>query len=156
MFDEIDAQILAILQQNARINNAEIARRVGLVPSAVLERVRKLEKRGVIKGYEARLAPAALGLGLLAFVFVRTAERTGEAVTGEALARVPEALEVHHVAGEDCYLVKVRAASTEALGRLLRETFGAIPTVTSTRTTIVLESLKEGGRLPLPVAEAER
>src|SRR5215204_574264 len=119
MIDEIDRQILNILQQNARTSNAEIARQVGMAPSAVLERIRKLETRGVIRGYEARIDPEALGLNLLAFVFVR-ADDIGGASTGEALARIPEVQEVHHIAGEDCYLAKVRIRDAKTLARLLR------------------------------------
>jgi Lrp/AsnC family leucine-responsive transcriptional regulator len=148
MIDEIDRKILTTLQDDARASNAAIARRVGLVPSAVLERIRKLEKRRVIQGYEARIDPAAVGRGLLAFIFVRTNERAGALTTGDALALVPEVQEVHHVAGEDCYLVKVRSPSPAALGKLLRESFGGIATVSSTRTTIVLETVKEHGPLP--------
>ena len=150
MIDDVDLQILTILQENARTSNAAIARRVGMAPSAVLERVRKLEGRGVIAGYEARLAPRALGRELLAFVFVKVQERPASEEAGRAIAAVPEVQEVHHVAGEDCYLAKVRAASPADLGRLLRETFGAIPAVASTRSTIVLETLKETGQLALP------
>lgn len=149
MIDDIDRQILSIVQDCARTNNAEIARQVGMAPSAVLERVRKLEKRGVIGCYEARLSPRALGLGLLAFVFVKTDETLARQSTGESLAEIPEVQEVHHVAGEDCYLIKVRAESPQALGRLLRETLGKIPSVLSTRSTIVLDTVKETGRLPL-------
>lgn len=149
MIDATDLQILDLLQENARLSNAEIARRVGMVPSAIHERLKKLEARGVIDGYRPRLDPAAVGLGLLAFVFVRADEAPGESTTGEALAAIPEVLEVHHVAGEDCFLAKVRTRDTEALGRLLREGFGALPTVRSTRTTIVLGTLKEDTRLPL-------
>lgn len=149
MYDEIDCQILELLQGNARINNAEIARQVGMAPSAVLERLRKLEKKGILVGYETRLEPHAVGLGLLAFVMVKTTERACDESAGKELAKLPEVLEVHHVAGEDCYLLKVRAPSPEALGRLLREKFGGVGTVTSTRSTIVLETIKEETRLPL-------
>ena len=149
MIDDIDRKILSIIQGGARTNNANIARQVGMAPSATHERLRKLEKRGVIEGYEARLNPRALGLGLLAFVYVRTNESMAESSTGEALAELPEVQEVHHVAGEDCYLIKVRAASPEALGSLLREKLGEIPSVTSTRSTIVLNTVKESGRLPV-------
>lgn len=149
MFDDIDLQILELLQANARIGNAEIARQVGMAPSAVLERLRKLEKKGILLGYETRLEPHAVGLGLLAFVMVKTNERAGDVSAGPALAAIPEVLEVHHVAGEDCYLLKVRAPSPEALGRILRDKFGAIRTVSSTRSTIVLETIKEEIRLPL-------
>ena len=151
--DAIDIDILTILQENGRISHAEIARKIGMVPSGVLDRVRKLEARGAISGYQAHLDPHPLGLGLLAFVFVRSDERVGDRSAGHALAQLPEVQEVHHIAGEDCFLVKVRAADTEALGRLLREKFGAIQGVRSTRTTIVLESIKESARLPLPAAD---
>src|SRR5574341_833488 len=110
MIDGIDLQILNILQQNARVTNADIARHIGMAPSAVLERMRKLETRGLICGYEARLNPKELGLGLLAFIFVRTDEGPGKPETGPLLAEIPEVQEVHHIAGEDCYLVKIRTA----------------------------------------------
>jgi len=150
--DDTDLQILSLLQANARVSNAEIARRVGLAPSATLERMRKLEARGLVRGYHARVAPRPLGYPLLAFVFVRSDERIGDGTTGARLAAMPEVQEVHHIAGEDCYLVKVRAADPEHLGRLLRESFGAVPAVRSTRTTIVLETIKEEMLLPLPEA----
>lgn len=143
MIDEIDRNILNILQSDARTSNAEVARQVGMAPSAVFERIRKLEERGVIRGYTARIDPSAVGLGLLAFVFVRADERLGAPETEHLLAEIPEVLEVHHIAGEDCFLVKVRAADTESLGRLLRERLGAIQTIRSTRTTIVLQTVKE-------------
>jgi len=150
MIDDVDRKILRILQENARTSNAEIARRVEMAPSAVLERIRKLEARGVLKGYEARLDPASLDRGLLAFVFVRANEAYGSWRVGEALARLPEVQEVHHVAGEDCYVVKVRAADAEALGRLCRERIAAVGDIQSTRTTIALGTIKETLRLPLP------
>ena len=153
--DATDAAILGMLQENARISNAEIARRVDMAPSAVHERIRKLEERGLIRGYEARLGARELGWGLVAFVFVRSNDAPGGAATAELLAALPEVQEVHHVAGEDCFLLKVRVPDTLALSRLLRERIGAVSTVTSTRTTIVLDTVKETGRLPLPVAEAE-
>src|SRR6266700_2556617 len=149
MINEIDATILNILQKNARTSNAEIARTVGLAPSAVFERIRKLEERDVIRGYHAAVNPKAVNLGQLAFTFVRSNDRPGGVATATRLAEIPEVLEVHHVAGEDCFLVKVRAPDTEALGRLLRERLGKISTITSTRTTIVLESVKETSELPI-------
>ena len=150
MIDEMDRRILSLLQQDARLPNAEIARRVGMAPSATLERLRKLEERGVIKGYEVRLDPRKLGLGLTAFIFVRSQGKSGEVDTGERLKAHPNVLEVHHIAGEDCYLVKVRATDTEDLGRMLRADFSTMPNVSSTRTTIVLGTLKESSRIPVP------
>ena len=147
MIDEIDKNILAIIQQEGRESNAEIARQVGMAPSAVLERVRKLEEQGIIRGYTASVDPKAVGFGLTAFVFVRTNE-CGDG-TDQLLAEIPEVLEVHDVAGEDSYLLKVRAADPEDLARLLREKLKSIPTVVTTRTTVVLQTVKETTTLPL-------
>ncbi len=155
MIDEIDARILTIIQQNARTSNADIARQVEMAPSAVLERIRKLEMSGMIQGYEARLNPVDLGLGLLAFIFVKTDDRPGSRETAQQIAAIPAVQEVHHVAGEDCFLVKVRVASTEALGALLRDEFGAVERIRSTRTTIVLSTVKETAQLPIPNMEMD-
>lgn len=121
-----------------------------MAPSATLERLRKLEERGVIQGYEVRLDPRKLGLGLTAFIYVRAQDKVGELDTGERLKQHPNVLEVHHIAGEDCYLVKVRSTDTEELGRMLRTDFSQMPGVQSTRTTIVLGTLKESLRIPVP------
>ncbi len=147
MIDDIDDRILNILQHDARTSNAEIARQLEMAPSGILERIRKLEARGFIQGYTARLNPELLDLDLLAFIYVRADEAINSVNTGEALAQLPEVQEVHHMAGGDCYLVKVRVANTKALGHLLRERFGTIGTIRSTRTTIVLSTLKESGEL---------
>jgi Lrp/AsnC family leucine-responsive transcriptional regulator len=149
MIDDIDAGILELLQDNARISQADVARVVGLAPSAVLERIRKLEARGVIKGYAALLDPHVAEQAMLAFIAVRTAQAPGDESVAQALAQCPEVLELHHVAGDDCYLLKVRARDAEHVGQLLRHRFGRIPGVVSTRTTIVLETVKETPRLPL-------
>ena len=126
-----------------------------MAPSAVFERIRKLEEHGTIRGYHANVDPNELGLGLLAFIFVRADERKGVVDDTELrLAALPGVLEVHHVAGEDCFLVKVRAASTEALGLMLREQLTTIDTVRSTRTTIVLRSVKETTELPIEAGDA--
>ena len=145
--DEKDERILEILQRDGRVTNVELARAVELTPSATLERVRKLEERGLIRGYMALLDPHALGLGLVAFIFVRVDDR-GDTLseaesTAEGLAALPSVQEVHHMAGEDCFLVKVRARDTDDLYRILKEEFGQFKTIRSTRTTIVLKTVKE-------------
>jgi Lrp/AsnC family leucine-responsive transcriptional regulator len=150
MFDKKDFLILSIIQSHGRIPNAEIARQIGMAPSAILERIRKLEARGVIQGYEARLDPQQVGLGLTAFAFVTAREPLNQMEAGAALSRLPEVQEVHYIAGEDCYIVKIRVADSEQLGRLIREKIGAIPGMHRTRTTVVLTTLKETGTLPLP------
>lgn len=146
MINDIDSQILNIIQEDARISNAEIARQVGLAPSAVLERVKKLEDRGVIRGYAAELNAAELGFGLTAFVFVQTSFCGS---IGGVLAAIPEVLEVHDIAGDDCYLLKVRAKNTDELGKFFREKLKNLPEIVSTRTTIVLQTIKETTALPI-------
>jgi len=153
MINIIDRKILTILQDGARTSNAEIARQVGLAPSAIHARLQKLEETGLIAGYTTRLDAAALGFGLTAFIFVRTEDTPGHIDSAVRLAALPEIQEIHHVAGEDCILVKVKVADTQSLARLMREEIGAIPTVKSTRTTIVLETIKESASLPLAVRD---
>jgi Lrp/AsnC family transcriptional regulator, leucine-responsive regulatory protein len=148
--DEIDRRILSLLQDNARMTQTEVAKAVGLAPSAVLERMRKLESRGAIRGYVALVDPHVLDHRMLAFVAVRTST-VGEEERGvaERLAAIPEVLEVHFVAGDDCLLLKMRARDAEHIGELLRHQVGTVPGVRSTRTTIVLGSVKESPRLPM-------
>ena len=155
MIDDKDLEILAILQESARTSNAEIARRVGLAASAVFERVKKLEEKGVIRGYAALVDPLALDLPLTAFVSVKSNERVSEHAAADEIASLPEVQEVHHIAGDDCYLIKVRTRSPQDLGRWLRDRLGAISTVTSTRTTIVLGTIKETAALPIAEALSE-
>jgi Lrp/AsnC family leucine-responsive transcriptional regulator len=126
-----------------------------MAPSAILERIRKLEQKEIVRGYEARLDPGQLGLGLTAFIYVRGEERPFTGKTGQALAAIPEAQEVHNIAGEDCFLVKVKARDTADLTRILREGIASIKGITGTRTTIVLETLKETGTLPLSQPRGE-
>lgn len=152
IIDDTDLLVLQILQANARETQVEIAKAVGLAPSAVLERMRKLEAKGVIRGYAADVDPKVVDRGMLAFVSVRTADGPGNDTVARELARQADVLEVHHVAGEDCYLVKVRARDAEHLGVMLRTRIGRIAGVRSTRTTIVLETVKETHRLPIPSA----
>ena len=143
MLDAVDRKIIGLLQRDARISNADISRAVGMVPSATLERVRKLEEKGILKGYHAAVDPGAMGMGLLAFVFVKTTEGWTTRETAHALAAIPHVLECHDVAGDDCYLLKVRAGDAGHLNRILREHLGRMETVVSTKTTIVFETYKE-------------
>ena len=148
--DQVDYNILRLMQENARISNADIARELGMAPSAILERVKKLEQKEVILNYRTKINPTALGQTLLSFIFIRAADGIGCATTGQALAAIPEVQEVHDIAGDDGYLVKVRTADAAALVELMRSSFAAIPNITSTRTTIVLETVKEEQQLVIP------
>jgi len=143
MINEIDAKILRILQNNSRITNAEIARQVGMAPSAILERVRRLEKKKIIKKYTTQLDPYEIGKDLLAFILVKANGPIVDHKTANALAKVDEVQEVHMVAGEDCFLVKLRAKNPEDLTTILRTKIATIKSIRSTSTTIVLETVKE-------------
>jgi len=156
MLDDIDLQIIRLLHDDARMANAAIARDVGLAPSAVFQRIRKLENEGIIQGYHARLDPEALQQGLLAFVSVQTGEGARAAETGDMLASIPEVVEVHRVVGDDCFLLKVRVRDTTALGALLDEKIQPLQPVASTRTTIVLSTAKDTAlRIPAAPPAAE-
>jgi Lrp/AsnC family transcriptional regulator, leucine-responsive regulatory protein len=148
--DDIDLKILAYLQPDSGMANVELAKKLSMAPSAVLERVKKLEQKGVIEGYPTRISPDALNLKLLAFIFIKSSEGPGNINVAKQLAKLPEVLELHHLAGEDCYLVKIRAQDPQSLVQLMREKFSKIPGILSTKTTIVLETLKEQNSLPIP------
>ena len=147
--DETDLTILSLLQPNSFLTNTELSKKIGMAPSAVLERIKKLEQKGIIEGYPTRIKPEAVDLTLLAFIFVKTSEGPGNASVAKQLAKLPEVLELHHIAGEDCYIVKVRTKNPQSLIHLMREKF-KIPNLLSTKTTIVLETLKETNQLPIP------
>ena len=154
MIDAISLKILKILQQKARIPNVEVARQVGMAPSAVLERIRKLEKQGFIDGYEVRLNPKRFAKSLVAFVTVKLKKLGEEIKVGETLSDIPEVQEVHYVAGEDAFLVKIRAADTGALSRLTRDKIASIGAVKSTQTAIALSTYKETARIPIEIVSA--
>jgi Lrp/AsnC family leucine-responsive transcriptional regulator len=149
LLDSISLEILKILQEKARIPNIEVSRQVGLAPSAVLERIRKMEKQGIIDGYEVRLNPEQFSHSQVAFIYVSTHPGQSETV-GQKLADIPEIQEVHFVTGRDCYLVKARINDTQSLGRLLQQQITRIDGVVSTSTETVLFTVKETARIPLP------
>jgi Lrp/AsnC family transcriptional regulator, leucine-responsive regulatory protein len=150
MLDEISFKILRILQDKARIPNIEVSRMIGMAPSAVLERIRKLENQGYIDGYEIRLNPERFDQGQVAFIRVIVREVPGKGpCLGDRLAEIPEVQEVHFVAGEDCYLVKARVSDTVELGRLLRKKIAPLAGVQSTRSMPVLTTFKETSRIPI-------
>ena len=148
--DITDIKILAALQADACLQNTELAKKLGMAPSAVLERVKKLELKGIIQAYNTRINPEVLDLKLLAFVFIKTSEGPGNVAVAKQLVKIPDVLELHHIAGEDCYLMKVRSKDPLSLIHFMREKMSKIPGILSTKTTIVLETLKEDNYLPIP------
>jgi Lrp/AsnC family transcriptional regulator, leucine-responsive regulatory protein len=152
--DNTDLKILSNLQSNSCLSNVELAKKLGMAPSAALERVKKLEQKGIIIGYPTRINPEALDLHLLAFIFIKSSEGPGKAAAAKQLAKLPEVLELHHIAGEDCYIAKVRAKDPLSLVQFMREKFSKIKGILSTKTTIVLETVKEDNYLPITKEES--
>jgi Lrp/AsnC family transcriptional regulator, leucine-responsive regulatory protein len=152
--DNTDLKILSNLQSNSCLSNVELAKKLGMAPSAALERVKKLEQKGIILGYPTRINPEALNLHLLAFIFIKSSEGPGKAAAAKQLAKLPEVLELHHIAGEDCYIAKVRAKDPLSLVQFMREKFSKIKGILNTKTTIVLETVKEDNYLPITKEES--
>lgn len=153
--DDTDLRILSIKQDNACISNADLAKTLGMAPSAMLERVRKLEKKGIIESYNARINPLALNQKLLAFIFIKTSSAPCDCNQDEAISKLPGIQEVHHIAGDDCYLIKIRTEDSQSLVKWMREELGRVAGILSTRTTIVLETLKETTQLTIPNLQNE-
>ena len=137
--DDLDVRLLHALQSNARSTYAELGVQVGLKPPAVHERVKRLEQRGFIRGYAARLDAKGLGLGLVAFVSAYTTPDVAYDRFTSAVASLPEVLEVHRVAGEETFVLKVVTRSTAHLDAFLSRLKG-VPGIGRTKTTIVLST----------------
>ncbi|HEY8564526.1 MAG TPA: Lrp/AsnC ligand binding domain-containing protein [Beijerinckiaceae bacterium] len=149
--DRIDRRILAILQAEGRLPMVELAERIGLSPTSAGERLRRLQKDGVIAGFGARLDAKRLGLGLLVFVEVSLDKTTPDVFErfAAAVRRAPEVLECHMVAGGFDYLLKTRVADMVAYRRFLGEVLLALPGVKETRTYAVMEEVKGDNLLPV-------
>jgi Lrp/AsnC family leucine-responsive transcriptional regulator len=140
--EETDRAILTALADDGRQSYTDLAEKVGLSVSAVHQRVRRLEQRGVIKGYAAKLDHQSLGLPLTAFVAIRPIDASQPDDAPERLADLPEIEACYSVAGDDFYLLLVRVASPADLERLLQEIRKAANV--ATRTTVVLSTPYEG------------
>lgn len=152
--DELDHRILALLLGDARTPAAQIAEQIGLSRPAVADRLDKLERQGVIRGTTVVIDPTTLGRAVTAFVAARgaTLSSSGWRRFREIMA-TPEVLEVHTVAGDDCYLLKVRTESIGALNNLVQQ-LSAQPLGLATRTTIVMEThCEKVGGIVLGTAE---
>jgi Lrp/AsnC family leucine-responsive transcriptional regulator len=151
--DRIDIKILTVLQENARIPITELAERVGLSVTPCGERVKNLEKEGVILGYHARLDPQAMGLGLLVFVELKLSTKSG-AIFGkfkQEILKLPSVLECHLVSGDFDYLIKARIAQMADYRHLLGDILLTLPGAQESRSYIVMEEVKEGFALPLTI-----
>jgi Lrp/AsnC family leucine-responsive transcriptional regulator len=143
--DDIDRQLLVALQADARTSYADLARQVGLSAPSVQERVRKLEREGVLLGSHADVDPKAVGLGVSALVGLQQREGVDADEIVAGLLAVEEIEDCWFVAGEEAFVVKVRVADLDHLDRTLR-VLRHVPGVTRTRTTVVLSTRFEGRR----------
>ena len=147
MIDEIDQKIITLLQQDSRLSSAALAEKVGLTGSTIYERIKKLERKGIIKKYVAVADAAALGKPITAFIRLSVGTTAGNYIESknsvmDVSAEEPDILECHGVAGEDCYVLKVRVASPQELERLI-ERIRCRADVTRSTTSIVLSTFKE-------------
>ena len=154
--DKIDQKILTILQENAKTTNLEISKRLEMAPSAILERIRKLEKNGVIKAYRTQLNPEKTGLDLLVYVIVQSNVPNWSSACSDKLAAIPNVEEIHEVLGEDSYIVKIRVQNMDELSMILKEQIAVLPEVRFTKTTVVMKTIKEGTVFPVKVTKFKK
>ncbi len=151
--DRIDRKLLRLLQKNARLSMTELAAEVGLSVTPCSERVKRLERDGVIEGYHARLNPQALGLALLVFVEIKLSAKSGTIFDDfrREVLKLPNVLECHLVSGEFDYLIKARIPEMTAYRKLLGDMLLALPGARESRSYMVMEEIKES--LALEVSE---
>jgi len=150
--DETDRRILAILQSEGRLANARIAEQVGLSPPTVLERIRKLEEKGVITGYTALVDAPKVGLKAVVFVAITLSLHRAESIEEfrQSILAMPEVLECHHTTGEDDFLLKVVVPDIENYEDFLLHKLTRLEGVGRVKSSFVLSTLKRDVRLPLP------
>lgn len=146
--DDKDRKILALVQRDAKLAQAEIARRVGLSTAAVNERLRKLENSGVIRRHVSLVDPRAVGASVTAFVEVFIEHPRFEAGFVARALKIHEVQECHHITGEFSLLLKLRVRDMESLQQLLMHQLNAAEGVRQTRTVIVLSTSKEESYVP--------
>jgi Lrp/AsnC family leucine-responsive transcriptional regulator len=143
--DPIAENILQELTRDGRISNLELAERVGLSPSACLRRVQDLERRGVIKGYRARLDPNQTGRGFVVYAAIGLSEHTKEAQAGfeRAMRAIPEVVECHNVAGAFEYLLRIETSDMAAYKALHTDRIGTVPHVRSITSYMVMGTARD-------------
>ena len=149
--DRIDRRILEVLQEDGRISNVALARKVNLTPTPCLERVRRLERDGYIRGYSARLDPELVGAGLLVYAEItltHTARDAFREFRNEAL-KLPQILDCHLVSGNFDYLIKARVRDMQEYREFLGDKLLSLPGVNGSRSYVVMEEVKETLALPL-------
>ena len=149
---KIDKHILSILQTDGRIKHAELARKVGLTPTPCIERIKRLEREGYIRGYTAQLDPDRMGAGLIVFVQIRLVRTSKQGFDDfqRAVVQLPEVQECYLVSGSFDYLIKARVADMAAYREFLGDTLLTLPGVHESTSIAVMEAVKETLSIPVP------
>ena len=149
--DNLDKNILRELQDNGRIPNVELARKIGLSPTPCLNRVKRLEKIGCIEKYTVKVNSAFLNASLLVFVELRLQRTSIDSFDNfrRAVLKLPEVMECHLVSGDFDYLIKARMSDIQAYRKFLGETLLSLPYVNSSRSYMVMEEVKESEVIPI-------
>ena len=155
--DLIDRKILQIIQFDGEITNAQLSKDIGLSPAPTLERVKKLKKSGVIKGFHAQLDPAKIGLGVSTFVTIslRGHNKTTIDIFLKEIETIEEIQECHHITGSGDFILKVTAADISAYQKLMLEKVTAIEVVDNLQSMIILSTFKDSKVLPIPADRPE-
>ncbi|MFN5171031.1 MAG: Lrp/AsnC family transcriptional regulator [Cyclobacteriaceae bacterium] len=150
--DQIDRKILELLQANSNITNAQLAQEIGLSPAPTLERVKKLEQAGIIRSYHAVVDPASVGLGVSTFVTVSLKGHNKENIEKfiNAIKKIEEVVECHHVTGQADFILKVVASDIPAYQTLMLEKVTNIEVVDNLQSTIILSTFKDSKAIPIP------
>ena len=149
--DELDVQLLAILQADGRITNADLAKKVGLSPPSVLQRVRLLERAGLIRGYHALLDAERLGLRVTALAMISLSLHQEQPIERfrKSVQEIPEILECYHVSGEFDFLLKISVKDIRSYEQLIREKLSKIKGIQQIKTSFVLSTPKYTTQLPI-------
>jgi Lrp/AsnC family leucine-responsive transcriptional regulator len=152
--DRYDSILLQALQKNGRASNVELSDLANLSPPQCYRRVKRLEAEGIIRGYVAQLNPAAIGLGVVAFVSINIHREKFKQVREleKAIRQFPEILECYTISGDFDYLVKVVAADLKSLSNFLTDRLMQVPGVSGVRSMVCLEEIKQAGPLPIDAA----
>jgi len=149
--DRVDKLILSIIRDEGRITNSELARRVGLSAAPTLERVKKLERKGVIKGYQAKLDPAKIGLGVETFVEVILSRHKKDNIIEfmTAVKKIPDITGCYHITGKADFMLKVSVESIKAYEEFLLHTLSTLPGLQHVETMIIMRNVKDDPYPPL-------
>jgi DNA-binding Lrp family transcriptional regulator len=149
--DALDRDILRHLQADARLSNAELARRIGLSPTPTLRRVRALEKAGVLRGYHAAVDPRAVGRGFQVLVWVNLANGTRQTIQAfeRSLIDIDDVIEAQRLYGDPDYLLRVAVADSDAYEDLYTNRLAALPGVDKARSQMAMKTVKQGPALPI-------